>query len=58
MAEAAVPALSWYSVCVPPPPSSGVALLELLAMLDRTDIAARADPLIRSRGSCLRRRAV
>ena len=35
-----------YSVCVPPPPSSGVSLLELLAMLDRTDIAARgaADP--------------
>jgi len=35
-----------YSVCVPPPPSSGVALLELLAMLDRTDIAQRgpADP--------------
>src|SRR4029077_13487233 len=35
-----------YSVCVPPPPSSGVALLELLSMLDRTDIAQRgpADP--------------
>jgi gamma-glutamyltranspeptidase / glutathione hydrolase len=31
-----------YSVCVPPPPSSGVALLEMLEMLDRTDIAARA----------------
>jgi gamma-glutamyltranspeptidase / glutathione hydrolase len=29
-----------YSVCVPPPPSSGVALLEMLEMLDRTDIAA------------------
>jgi len=35
-----------YSVCVPPPPSSGVSLLELLSMLDHTDIAARgpADP--------------
>lgn len=35
-----------YLVCVPPPPSSGVALLQLLAMLERTDIAARgpADP--------------
>ena len=35
-----------YSVCVPPPPSSGVSLLELLTMLDHTDIAARgpADP--------------
>jgi gamma-glutamyltranspeptidase/glutathione hydrolase len=30
-----------YVVCVPPPPSSGVALLQLLAILDRTDIAAR-----------------
>jgi gamma-glutamyltranspeptidase / glutathione hydrolase len=30
-----------YRVCVPPPPSSGVALLQLLAMLERTDIAAR-----------------
>jgi gamma-glutamyltranspeptidase / glutathione hydrolase len=30
-----------YSVCVPPPPSSGVALLELLTMLDHTDIAQR-----------------
>jgi gamma-glutamyltranspeptidase/glutathione hydrolase len=30
-----------YVVCVPPPPSSGVALLQLLALLDRTDIAAR-----------------
>jgi gamma-glutamyltranspeptidase/glutathione hydrolase len=28
-------------VCVPPPPSSGVGLLQLLAMLERTDIAAR-----------------
>ena len=29
-----------YSVCVPPPPSSGVALLQMLSMLDRTDIAS------------------
>jgi len=35
-----------YRVCVPPPPSSGVGLLQLLAILERTDIAARgpADP--------------
>ncbi len=35
-----------YSVCVPPPPSSGVCLLEMLAILDRTDIATRrpSDP--------------
>ncbi|MDB5688184.1 MAG: ggt [Sphingomonas bacterium] len=35
-----------YRVCVPPPPSSGVGMLELLALLDRTDIARRgpADP--------------
>lgn len=35
-----------YRVCVPPPPSSGVSLLQLLAILDRTDIAQRgpADP--------------
>ncbi len=35
-----------YVVCVPPPPSSGIALLQLLAILDRTDIASRgpADP--------------
>jgi gamma-glutamyltranspeptidase/glutathione hydrolase len=35
-----------YTVCVPPPPSSGVALLQLLAMLDHTDIATRgpSDP--------------
>ena len=33
-------------VCVPPPPSSGVGLLQLLAILERTDIADRgpADP--------------
>jgi gamma-glutamyltranspeptidase/glutathione hydrolase len=30
-----------YSVCVPPPPSSGVGLLELLGILERTDIAQR-----------------
>ncbi|MGB5102908.1 MAG: gamma-glutamyltransferase family protein [Steroidobacteraceae bacterium] len=30
-----------YVVCVPPPPSSGVSLLQLLAILERTDIAAR-----------------
>lgn len=30
-----------YLVCVPPPPSSGVGLLELLGLLDRTDIATR-----------------
>jgi gamma-glutamyltranspeptidase / glutathione hydrolase len=28
-------------VCVPPPPSSGVGLLQLMAILERTDIAAR-----------------
>ena len=35
-----------YSVCVPPPPSSGVSLLEMLAILDQTDIATRrpSDP--------------
>src|SRR3984885_1828218 len=31
-----------YTVCVPPPPSSGVSLLEMLSMLDHTDLAARA----------------
>jgi gamma-glutamyltranspeptidase/glutathione hydrolase len=30
-----------HLVCVPPPPSSGVALLQLVAMLERTDIASR-----------------
>jgi gamma-glutamyltranspeptidase/glutathione hydrolase len=30
-----------YVVCVPPPPSAGVSLLQLLAILDHTDIAAR-----------------
>lgn len=35
-----------YDVCVPPPPSSGVGLLELLGLLERTDVARRgtADP--------------
>lgn len=35
-----------YLVCVPPPPSSGVGLLQLFALLERTDIAERgpADP--------------
>ena len=31
-----------YTVCVPPPPSSGVALLEMLAILEHTDIARRS----------------
>ncbi len=30
-----------YIVCVPPPPSSGIALLQVLGILDRTDIATR-----------------
>jgi len=30
-----------YVVCVPPPPSSGVSLLQLLAILEATDIASR-----------------
>jgi gamma-glutamyltranspeptidase / glutathione hydrolase len=35
-----------YVVCVPPPPSSGVSLLQMLAILAHTDIAARgpSDP--------------
>ncbi|HUO21233.1 MAG TPA: gamma-glutamyltransferase family protein [Caulobacteraceae bacterium] len=35
-----------FLVCVPPPPSSGEALLQALEMLDHTDIAARgpSDP--------------
>src|ERR1700741_1339972 len=30
-----------YLVCVPPPPSSGVGLLQLLMILEKTDIASR-----------------
>ncbi len=30
-----------YILCAPPPPSSGVGLLQLMAMIERTDIAAR-----------------
>ncbi len=30
-----------YVVCAPPPPSSGVAILQLLGLLERTDIASR-----------------
>ena len=30
-----------YIACVPPPPSSGVGLLQLLMILERTDIASR-----------------
>ncbi|HEY8509987.1 MAG TPA: gamma-glutamyltransferase [Steroidobacteraceae bacterium] len=30
-----------YRICVPPPPSSGVSLLQMLAILDQTDIAER-----------------
>jgi gamma-glutamyltranspeptidase / glutathione hydrolase len=30
-----------YRVCVPPPPSSGVALLQMLEILEHTDIARR-----------------
>lgn len=35
-----------YLACVPPPPSSGVGLLQLMMLLERTDIAARgpSDP--------------
>jgi len=35
-----------YVICVPPPPSSGVALLQMLGILEHTDIADRgpADP--------------
>lgn len=36
-----------YILCAPPPPSSGVGLLQLMALVEKTDIAARgpADPL-------------
>jgi len=30
-----------YRVCIPPPPSSGVGLLQLLGLLERSDIAER-----------------
>jgi len=30
-----------YLLCAPPPPSSGVGLIELMGILDRTDIATR-----------------
>ena len=30
-----------YVICVPPPPSSGVALLQVMGLLERTDIATR-----------------
>ncbi len=30
-----------YRICVPPPPSSGVGVLQLLGMLEHTDIASR-----------------
>ena len=35
-----------YILCAPPPPSSGVGLIQLMGLLDRTDIARRgaADP--------------
>ena len=35
-----------YVLCVPPPPSSGVALLQMMGILERTDIASRgpSDP--------------
>jgi len=35
-----------YRVCAPPPPASGVGMLELLSLLDKTDVATRgpADP--------------
>lgn len=36
-----------YILCAPPPPSSGVGLLQLIALIERTDIADRgpADPV-------------
>jgi len=35
-----------YTVCVPPPPASGVSLLQMLLLLEHTDVAGRgpADP--------------
>ena len=35
------PVIASISLCAPPPPSSGVGLIELMQMLERTDIAAR-----------------
>lgn len=36
-----------YRICVPPPPSSGVSILQMLAILEHTDIAERGpdDPM-------------
>jgi gamma-glutamyltranspeptidase/glutathione hydrolase len=31
-----------YTVCAPPPPSSGAAMIELLSLLERTDIGERS----------------
>jgi gamma-glutamyltranspeptidase/glutathione hydrolase len=42
-----------YVMCVPPPPSSGVGLIQLMKMLERTDIAHHVR---RSRPLCRRRR--
>ena len=39
--EAVCAAYRAYRVCAPPPPSSGVGLLQLLGLLERTDIAKR-----------------
>ncbi len=33
--------LRQYTICVPPPPASGVGLLQLMALLDKTDIDQR-----------------
>ncbi len=43
-------------ICVPPPPSSGVAVLQLMALLERIDIGARVPP-IRRPGTCSPRQA-
>ena len=39
--EAVCGPLRVYLLCAPPPPASGVGLVELMMMLDRTDIASR-----------------
>jgi gamma-glutamyltranspeptidase/glutathione hydrolase len=44
-----------YLLCVPPPPSSGVGLIQLMLMLEQTDIGERG-PTHRA-GTCSRRRA-